>query len=161
MTVGQVGSTRLLGRLLTIAGVIEIAVGLLHFAMPAFYHRSPALADLPDQDDDFIALVTFAVGILLIAFGATTLLFARRPHLHLDLLVPFLIIKTVLWTARLLLEIVYPVRLSMFGINPFTVIVTPGVAAELAIFAIAAHLAHRSRRVESRPAIDKSCRDRL
>ncbi|MEL7209895.1 MAG: hypothetical protein AAGK32_16950, partial [Actinomycetota bacterium] len=72
-----------------------------------------------DHDDEV------AVGILLIAFGAVTLLFARHPTQHLPLLLPYLTIKTVLWVARLGLEIVFPVRLSMFGIDPFTLIVTP------------------------------------
>ena len=149
MTIERMGSTAGLGRLLTIAGTVEIAVGLLHFAMPFYYRRSPALADLPANDSDFVLLVTFAVGILLVAFGATTLWFARRPHAHLDILVPYLVIKTLLWVARLVLEIVFPVRLSMFGIDPFTLIVTPGVAVEAAIFAAATLLAIQLTRSET------------
>ncbi len=135
----------LLGNLLIVAGGVEIAVGLLHFAMPTFYHRSPALAELPVADDDFIVLVTFAVGILLTAFGAMTLVFARRPYDNIGVLVPYLVIKTLLWVARLVLEALYPVRLEMFGVDPFTAVVTPGIAAEAVVFAAAARLARQSQ----------------
>ncbi len=134
-----------LQQLLFVAGIAEIAVGLLHFFMPIYYRRSAGLANasLDEHERAYVALVTYAVGILLLAFGAMTLTFARRPAAALDVLVPYLTIKCVLWAARLGLEVVYPVRLEMFGIDPFTILVLPGVAAELVVFIVATVLARR------------------
>jgi hypothetical protein len=136
---------RRLQRLLVVTGIVEVMVGLLHFVMPTFYRRSPGLADLSPAEADFVALVTFAVGILLIAFGALTLGFSRHPTRHLDVLLPYLVVKSVLWAGRLALEIVYPVRLDMFGIDPFTVVVAPGVAVELLLFVVATYQAWQLR----------------
>ncbi len=133
-----------LRQILIVAGVVEVALGFLHFLMPPFYRKAPGLNNLSSDESDFVVLVTYAVGILLIAFGATTLSFARHPARHLELLVPYLIIKCALWTARLCLELIYPVRLEMFAINPFTAIVLPGVAVELLMFIAAAYLSSRN-----------------
>lgn len=137
---------RRLKSFLVVAGAVEICVGLLHFAMPYFYQRSPGLNAVNQAESDYVSLVTFAVGILLIAFGTLTLLFARRPHDHLDLVVGYLAIKCVLWSARLGLELLYPLGLNMFGVDPFTMVVAPGVAAETAIFFAALRQARVSLR---------------
>ena len=132
-----------LQRLLVVASIVEIAVGLLHFAMPAAYRQSPALGRLSSAEDDFFALMTFAVGILLVAFGVLTLAFARLST-ERSLLVAFLGIKTLLWIGRVALELVLPIQIELFGIAPFTAIVLPGVVAQLGIVVGATALALRS-----------------
>lgn len=83
-------------------------------------------------------LMAFVVGILLIAFGAVTLMFSRDRVRYLDVLSWYLLIKVALWAGRLALELLYPIRLRMFGVEPFTAIVAPGLAIELAVFSFAA-----------------------
>ena len=131
--------------LLIVAGTVEVMIGLLHFAMPTYYRRSPGLADLDGPEADFVTLVTFAVGILLIAFGVLTLGLSRHPARHLDVLLPYLVVNSVLWAGRLGLELIYPVRLDMFGIDPFTVVVTPGVAVQFILITLAAAQARQLR----------------
>ncbi len=97
------------------AGMTAIAVGLLHFFMPGQYRNSNGLAGLSSPEDDFVVLITFAVGVLLIASGAVTLLFAHRPERNPDLTYCYLLISVMLWAGRLGLELSYPVRLRMFG----------------------------------------------
>lgn len=137
--------SRTLKRLLLIAAAVEVLVGLLHFVMPFEYRNSAGLDGLAGAEADYVTLVTYAVGILLIAFGATTYVFARRPSQHLDVLVPYLLVKTVLWAARSALEVIYPVQLEMFGVDPFTALVLPGVLTQTALFAVAGALAYRMR----------------
>ena len=138
---------RTLKGILFIAAAVEVLVGLLHFVMPLEYRDSAGLGALDGAEADYVTLVTYAVGILLVAFGATTYLLARRPAHHLDVLVPYLLVKTILWAARSALEVAYPVQLEMFGVDPFTTLVLPGVLAQTAVFAVAGVLAYRIRTV--------------
>jgi hypothetical protein len=111
--------------------------------MPVFLHRSPGLADLSQVEDDFVLLVTFSTGILLLAFGLLGLLLARSVDRHRDLLFPYLLVKSFLWAARLVLEIALPVRLSMFWIEPFTMLAMPGMVLAFLLFVIAAGMAKK------------------
>ena len=120
--------------LLITAGTIEILVGLLHFAMPYFIYQSNGFRHLTNIESDFVLLVTYAVGILLIAFGATTLLFTKKQKELGLLLYYYLIIQSILWTARVILELIYPIKLDMFGVQPFTYIVLPGLIFEWSLF---------------------------
>lgn len=132
--------------LLLLAASIEIAVGLFHFAMPYFAHKSAGISRLSGAEEDFLVLVTFSTGILLIAFGSVTLMFARDPGASAGFLYPYLLIKSVLWAARLILEVLFPVRLEMFWIDPFTLAAAPGMVLEFSVFVAAAVLANRLRR---------------
>jgi hypothetical protein len=62
--------------ILIAAGIIEIAVGLLHFAMPYFAYQSKGFTLLQSAELDFVTLCIFAIGILLIAFGTITIFLA-------------------------------------------------------------------------------------
>jgi len=117
-------------KLLLIIGSIEILVGLLHFFMPLFFTKSESFLLLPNIEMNYLLLVTYAVGILLIAFGATTILLSKKTKELGKILYFYMIIQALLWIARVILELVYPVELEMFGIKPFTVIVLPGLVLE-------------------------------
>ncbi len=134
---------KLLKQILYVAGAIEIAVGLLHFAMPEFAYRAKGFSLLQQSEIDFVTLVIFSVGILLIAFGSLTMLFAKKIESTVELLYYYLMIKTVLWTARVVLELLYPVNLRMFNVEPFTTVVLPGLVVELLLFVISLMLARR------------------
>ena len=125
------------------AGIIEVLVGLLHFFMPLFFDKSEIFSRLPMVEMDYLLLVTYAVGILLVAFGATTILFARRHKALYEILYLYLMIQTILWTARVILELLYPVGLEMFTLKPFTIIVLPGLIFEWGLFLYITILARR------------------
>jgi len=126
----------ILKNILLTAGVIEILVGCLHFLMPYFLYQSNGFEQLNSIESDYLLLITYAVGILLVAFGATTLLFAIKIDEFKKILFYYLLIKIILWTARVILEILYPLGLSMFYIEPFTTIVLPGLVLELFLFIV-------------------------
>ena len=128
---------------LLVAGVIEIAVGLLHFGMPYFAYQSAGFMGLDSAEINFVTLIIYAVGILLIAFGCVTVLFGRQIKSTLNILTSYLVIKIALWAGRVLLELIYPVELSMFYIDPFTYIVLPGLIFELLLFVFAWILVRR------------------
>ena len=123
-------------RLLLIAGVAEIVVGLSHFGMPYFAYQARGFALLSQKESDFVTLCVFAVGILLIAFGSVTILFALNARD--EMVLPYAVIQSILWLARIILEIVYPVQVSLFHIeNPARVVMTL-LVAEWLLFTLAA-----------------------
>jgi len=126
--------------ILLVAGIIEILVGLLHFGMPPFLYQSTGFEQLNKIESDYLLLVTYAVGILLIAFGAVSILLSLKIDQLREIIYYYLIIKIILWTARVILEIIYPVSLEMFYIEPFTAIVLPGLIIELCLFLLCAIL---------------------
>lgn len=112
--------------------------------MPFFADRSPGIAELSPAEEDYVHLLTYCVGILLLAFGAANLYLARRPALAAEFLLPYCSLKATLFLARSVLEFVYPVSLSLFWIEPFTVLAAPGVLAVLALYLAAIWLAKRN-----------------
>ncbi len=143
-----------LRRLVVLTAAVEVAVGLLHFAMPAFFDRADGLHTLVDSEKDFVLLVTFSTGILLMAFGFVGLLLARSVDRYQAALYPYLLTKTCLWAARLGLEILFPVGLDLFWIEPFTMVAMPGMVLEFLLFVVAAVMAKRL--VNSRVPADRA-----
>jgi len=134
-------------KILLVAGIIEIAVGLLHFVMPFFAYQAKGFSLLDTNEINFVTLVVFAVGILLVAFGAITILFSRNLESTIEVLYYYIVIKTVLWTGRVVLELIYPVNLNMFYIEPFTLVVLPGLIIELLLFAVSFVLIRKKKRI--------------
>jgi len=134
----------MLKNIMIVAGVQEIMVGILHFMMPYFLNQSAGFLQLSSTEMDFVILVTFATGILLVAFGSVTLLLSKVDLSMIKVLYYYLWIKIILWTARVVLELVYPVNLDMFYINPFTLVVFPGLVSELVLFIIAMFLVRKT-----------------
>ena len=129
--------------LLITAGTVEIFVGLLHFAMPYFIYQSNGFMHLTNIESDFVLLVTYAVGILLVAFGVTTILLSTQINVITKLIFYYVLIQIVLWIARIILELLYPLQLNMFYIEPFSAIVLPGLVIELSLFVIAVFFIYR------------------
>jgi hypothetical protein len=130
--------------LLLCAGVLELAVGALHFALPSSAYQSRGFPNLQPAELDFVTLVTLAVGILLLAFGTLTLYLASRTGAIVEILFGYAVIKAFLWAGRVLLEVAYPVRLRLFSVEPFTAVVMPGLVFELLLFVASAILARRA-----------------
>ncbi|WP_428739060.1 hypothetical protein [Sulfurimonas sp.] len=123
-------------KILLVAGIIEIVVGLLHFAMPSFAYQSKGFSLLQPDEISFVTLVIFAVGILLVAFGSLTMLLSQKVKSTIEVLYYYVLIQTVLWIGRVVLELLYPVNLRMFYIEPFTLVVLPGLIIELSLFIV-------------------------
>ncbi|MCU7921030.1 MAG: hypothetical protein KZQ95_22125 [Candidatus Thiodiazotropha sp. (ex Epidulcina cf. delphinae)] len=123
-------------QILLAAGIIEVAVGLLHFAMPSFAYQAKGFSLLQPDEISFVTLVIFAVGILLVAFGSLTIIFSRKVESIIEVLYYYVVIKTILWVGRVVLELLYPVNLSMFYVERFTLVVLPGLVIELLLFIV-------------------------
>ena len=121
--------------ILLVAGIIEIVVGLLHFAMPYYAYQSNGFTRLQPAELDFVTLCVFAVGILLLAFGALTTFLAFRVKSATEVVFFYVVIKAIGLSARVVLEFLYPVKIGLFHIEPFTVLAMPGMIILFLLFA--------------------------
>ena len=126
-----------LKNILLLAGMLEIIIGVMHFIMPYFVYKIDNFSLLPQAEIDFIILCVLSVGILLIAFGLITILLTKKLNLIIDIMYLYIIVQIILWTLRVSFEIIYPLNIDMFYINPFTNVVLPGLIIELLLFIVA------------------------
>jgi hypothetical protein len=141
---GAERSERWIRRLLLWAGVVEMALGALHFALPYAAYQSKGFSSLRPEELSFVTLVILAVGILLLAFGAFTAYLASRTAGLVELLFFYSLIKAFLWAGRVILELAYPIRLRLFFVEPFTAVAVPVLLLELLLFVASAVLARRA-----------------
>ena len=113
-------------RTLLTAGLMELVAGLSHAIMPHYIYDSEGFSLLQPNEINIITLCVFSVGILLVAFGILTILFAFKPVTSNNkMLFYFAAIKAILWIARITLEFLYPTKIEMFSIEQPTVILIP------------------------------------
>lgn len=111
------------GRLLFIAGIIEIIIGIMHFIMPYFVIQSKGFSELNPDETKFLIHSVIAVGIAIIPFGILTVIFSVMRKSLGKILLYYCIIKSVLWGGRVISELILPVKLTLFHFtNPTTLI---------------------------------------
>ncbi len=106
-------SDRLVRTGLRLSGLMVLAIGLSHFAMPNLGYTPDAIAAVPDaQRDHFVYLGTYAIGTFLVSLAVMT--FFADPTSSNALHRTFLGLMVAVWGTRLVLELIYPVTLSLF-----------------------------------------------
>lgn len=122
---------------LRLGGVITLTIGLAHLLFPsAGYDRTISESMSPLIRDHFYYLATYAIAAFLLSLGTISLLFSRLNHLPSAIAIACVL--AVLWSARFILELAYPVEVALFVVpRPSTLIVpTIGLLAVLYIFAV-------------------------
>ena len=90
-----------------------LVIGIAHLFMPEFGYRTADLAAIPSaQKAHFVDLGTYAIASFLLGFGLLSLIIARMAPPALAIW--FSGILAIIWIARLLLEMLYPVDLPLF-----------------------------------------------
>jgi hypothetical protein len=113
------------GKTLLIAGLFEIAIGLMHFVMPYFALQSKGFALLNQDEQNSITLCVLAVGILVTGFGILTVLFSLKKESVKEMLLYYCVISSILFLFRVIFEILFPVKISLFYIENPTIAVLP------------------------------------
>lgn len=105
-----------------ISGLLVLLIGLAHFVMPSLGYDAGDLAVIPEaQRDHFVYLGTYAIGTFLVSFGVLTLLADPCRPSRLEKV--FFALMAFVWGARFVLELLYPVDLSLFILsNPHPVL---------------------------------------
>ncbi len=118
------------------AGVIEVLVGAMHFLMPPFVFRSAGFVSLSASEADFVRLILFALGFLLVALGSLTVVVSLHQEEWHGLLLPLLTIQSLLWCARIGIEVHYPVAVPLFFLDQPTTLVMPLLVFETLLFVL-------------------------
>ena len=127
---------KLAGDLLFAGGVFELLIGVAHFLMPIEIVKSVEFTSLNESHLDFIILSTLAIGLCATLFGILSIYFSKKIRLGDMSAYYFGLSQAVLWIFRLVLEIVYPVRVTLIQITNPTVIVIPIVITIMFLFII-------------------------
>lgn len=109
---------RISARAMQGAGAIVACIGIAHLLLPTWGYDPAQIASMsPRAHAHFLDLGTYAIASFLLAFGALSIAYSRAPaRLEARL---FCRVMTVVWIARLALELRYPVDLSLFSVaNP-------------------------------------------
>jgi|WetSurMetagenome_2_1015567.scaffolds.fasta_scaffold857101_1 hypothetical protein len=120
--------------ILLTAGIIEIVLGLAHFVFPYFAYQSKGYSLLNYNEIDFVTLCIFCVGILLVAFGTCTVFLSSKVETAIKIVFFYTIVKSILWTGRVILGILYPANIPLFFIEQPNIVVFPTLVFEWLLF---------------------------
>ena len=129
---------RIAQRLLIVAGIIEILIGIMHFTWPFEMIRYSIFAELPDYALDLILLSSLAIGLCLTVFGFLSIYFGYHVKKMVKATMIISLSQAFLWIIRLILEIILPVQLRIFFIESPTLIIRIGIMVLIGLFLISA-----------------------
>ncbi len=115
---------------LSLGGLLTFAIGVMHIFMPEFgYDASVPQSMDTEVANHFYYLGTYAIASFLLTFGFLSIYLARQNIVQA--MFPFALVLTGVWGLRAVLEIIYPVKLSLFFLDtpttallPITIILT-------------------------------------
>lgn len=124
--------------LLLLPGMVITAIGMAHIPMPSYGYPGEVIESIaPRLRDHFYYLPIWAICAFLLGQGVLSIVFAlSRDAGNAD--IAFARVMALVWTARLLLEHVYPVNVPLYGIaNPHAVLlpVLLGIVACYVLYA--------------------------
>jgi hypothetical protein len=106
-------------------GIIEIVIAVVHFLWPLALVDYAQFRGLSTDFRNILVLSARAIGVCLTIFGLLSIYFSRRLIAGERSAWVFGVSQGLLWTARAVLEIVYPVGIPLFFITRPTVFVLP------------------------------------
>jgi hypothetical protein len=104
-------------KILLFAGtVIQLMAGIVHFFMPVQVLHIKEFTLLAPENSDMIILLINAVGLCIVSISILscyfTFIFGKYKFTYF-----FFTVQGVLWMFRALFEILWPVRITFFGIQ--------------------------------------------
>jgi hypothetical protein len=133
---------------LRLGGIITLSIGLAHLFFPSVgYDRAIADGMPPAIRDHFYYLATYAIAAFLLSLGAISVLFSWLRHLPSAITIACVL--AVLWSARFVLELAYPVEVGLFVMSRPSSLILPTIGL-LAILYTVAVLTNVSKLVAAR-----------
>jgi len=108
---------------LIFSGSIILLIGLAHIIFPAYGYSNDIqgyFKQFPQIADHFYYLATYAICLFLLFIGLITIYIgtsAKLANHNSEFIKYYAFLSIAVWSGRLLLEIKYPVKLSLFGIH--------------------------------------------
>jgi hypothetical protein len=105
-------------------GLIELVIGILHFTWPFSFLELQIFQGVDKSISTLLLLAVLSVGLCLIVFACLSFYFSKQANIVTKNAWVFSITQSILWSIRLILEILLPVRISLYFIHsPSNVIV--------------------------------------
>lgn len=143
--INMIRYARTIRSVLTLAGTIDIALGLVHFLMPGLIYKSEGFHQLSSVETDMVTLSTVSVGVLLIAIGVISILCAVKYELSKELSRSVTLVLTILWLIRIIFELAFPVRIPLLYIASPTQVILPGLIVLWMVYAFTTFLMLKDR----------------
>jgi hypothetical protein len=140
---------RIASYLIFAGGVAELLVAALHFAMPATIGRAAEIAGLSLDYRNYVFHATIAVGMCMTAFGALSLYFSRKMAQGEQTMWAFALSQGILWTGRVVSELILPVRTPLFFLSNPTTVVLPMVVVIALLFLLPTLILWPGRRAKA------------
>jgi hypothetical protein len=121
---------------ISLGGLSMVAVGIMHIFLPTFGYSPEVVARLgPALADHFYYLATYALCAFFLTQGAFSLWLAGRPPFLAGLMAAAAL--ALWWWWRLILEVLYPVKVTLFGVEDPTRILIPAIMLAAAGYTLA------------------------
>ncbi|MFN2150834.1 MAG: hypothetical protein ACK2T5_04495 [Anaerolineales bacterium] len=127
---------KLASNLVIVGGIAELLIAVAHYLMPFAIAQAGEIANLPPAYQDFVFHATIAVGFCMTAFGLLSIHFSRELLAGKRSAWVFCLSQGILWTARVLSELILPVRIPMFFLANPTVVILPLVVVIALLFLV-------------------------
>jgi len=127
---------QLAGRLLFGGGIAELLIAIAHFLMPLAIGQASEINGLPVAYRNYVFHATIAVGLCMTAFGTLSIYFSRKISQGERAAWVFGLSQAALWTARIISELVLPVRIPLFFLSNPTTVILPMVIVIALLFLI-------------------------
>jgi hypothetical protein len=127
---------QLAGRLLFSGGIAELLIAILHFIMPFAIGQAVEINGLSVAYRNYVFHATIAVGFCMTAFGVLSIYFSRKMMQGEQTAWVFCLSQAALWTARVISELVLPVKVPLFFLSNPTTVILPMVIVIAMFFLI-------------------------
>ena len=111
----------------TISGITEVVLAAVLFVWTFFFIKQNSVSSLNDASKDIILFSILTFGLCLLIFGCLTIHLVKRLRYLEPTTIFFCLSQGVLWLGILILELIFPLRLSYWGIiniTPFLVTIS-------------------------------------
>ena len=116
---------RLASRLMLAGGVIEILIALIHFVWPFQLIETEEFSRLSTDYKNIMFLSSIAIGLCLFVFGVLSIWFSKKLLTGEHSAWVYGVSQGILWEARTVFELIFPVTIPLFCISNPTVLVLP------------------------------------
>ena len=111
--------------LMIVGGIIEILIAVLHFVWPYELIRYEEFSFLSPKYQELLILSSISIGLCLFIFGTLSVYFSTKLKDRSESAWLFGVSQGILWIARAVFELIYPVKIPIYFIANPTVYVFP------------------------------------
>jgi len=129
-------NNQLAGRFLLCGGIVELFVAAFHFLMPFTISQAAEISGLPIVYRNYVFHVTIAIGLCMTCFGLLSIYFSLKAAQGHETAWGFALSQAALWTARIISELILPIKAPLFFLSNPTAVILPMVTVIALLFLV-------------------------